>query len=328
MESRRRGRFVLRVYGRHRRHGPEVIESELRWLEALRREAGLPAPEPVRAEDGSPVPLVCFEGAVNPRPCALLRWVPGMNKDDALGPEDAAQIGACAARIHRHSERRDPPSGFVRPRAWDWEWVFDESAPLWTGGESLLSPGELGVLRAAAERVREELRELGDDRSVFGVIHRDLTPQNFVFHGGMAYAIDFDDCGLGHYLFDLAVALWALEIYGPERATALQGALAEGYIPERPLPGGHLPHLHAFMALRLAQRLNRAVVRAREERRPRRPGYLVRPFEALKRFTELTGGEDPLRTPWWREGRGASLLVLLPGPALARVLEGVACSLA
>lgn len=324
---------MLRVYGRPRRHGPEVIESELRWLEALRREAGLPAPEPVRARDGALAPLVSFEGAARPRTCALLRWVPGRSGGEALGPRDAAQMGAYAAGLHNHSERHGMPPGFVRPRAWDWEWVFGESAPMWTSGGGLLSPGEIGVLRAAAERVREDLRELGEDRSVFGVIHRDLTPQNFVFHEGGAYAIDFDDCGPGHYLFDLAVSLSALEVYGGGRAREMQEALLEGYRSERPLLAGRLRHLHAFVALRVAQRLNRAVTRAREERRARhpgsrRPGYLEGPLEALRRFVALSGGEDPLRTPWWRAGGGAALLAPLHGPALTLALDHAARCLA
>lgn len=299
VRSRHRGGFLLRVYEPHRRRDADFIESELIWLQALRREAGLPAPEPVRAEDGSLVPHVSFEGAFKPRPCVLLRWVPGTPGVGALGPEDISLIGSYAARLHRHSEQYDPPEKFVRPREWEWEWVFGEAAPLWSEGERFLSASELEALRAAAERVRADLRDLGEDRSVFGIIHRDLTPENFVFHEDRAYAIDFDQCGPGHYLFDLAVTLSALEAYGQSRAPTLQAALIEGYREERRLPEGHLRYLDTFMALRGGRRINRAIVRTRNAHYGRRPVYLAKLVEALKSFEVQTDGADTLRTPWW-----------------------------
>ncbi len=75
-----------------------------------------------------------------------------------------------------------------------------------TVGE-LVSAADAALVEAAIETVRVATRELGAQPDTFGLIHADLHQENYLFHGGMARAIDFDDCGWGFYLYDLAVTL-------------------------------------------------------------------------------------------------------------------------
>ena len=91
------------------------------------------------------------------------------------------------------------------------------------------------MFRATAERVRWGLQELGKDSNVFGAIHPDLHLNNFLFHEGEAYVIDFEACGWGYCLFDLAVTLSSLEGCVEDR-TPMRAALLKGYQRERPLP--------------------------------------------------------------------------------------------
>jgi Ser/Thr protein kinase RdoA (MazF antagonist) len=64
---------------------------------------------------------------------------------------------------------------------------------------------------------------------VFGLIHADLHQENYLFHGKQVRAIDFDDCGYGPFVYDLAVTLSELE----HRADypTLRAALLAGYAP-------------------------------------------------------------------------------------------------
>jgi Ser/Thr protein kinase RdoA (MazF antagonist) len=146
------------------------------------------------------------------------------------------------------------------------------------------------VLRAAAGRVLGALQALGEERSVFGVVHSDPTPNNLIFEGGEARLIDFASCGWGHYLHDVAVALSALEAYGKRRAV-LRAAFVEGYRSERPLSEGHMEHLGAFRAMRLARRAARALDRgtpaAREWDSERFSG-------AMKRIAAYVAGDGSL----------------------------------
>lgn len=55
---------------------------------------------------------------------------------------------------------------------------------------------------------RAAMDMLGERSATFGLIHADLHLDNVLFAGGEARPIDFDDCGLGHWLYDIAVTLW------------------------------------------------------------------------------------------------------------------------
>jgi Ser/Thr protein kinase RdoA (MazF antagonist) len=244
--------------------------------------------EPIPAADGSLVSYVAPEWASEPRRCVLLRWLPGRREEADMTPANLSLAGSHIARLHRYSEQGGVPEGLVFPYVWDLDWVFGETVPLWSKkGESVYSPNQLAVLRAAAERVRRDLKELGKGSEVFGIIHRDLTMNNILFYGGKAYVIDFEFCGWGYYLFDIAVTLSSLEGYD----APLPAALLEGYQRERPLPEGHWRYLETFMAMRLMQRLNKG------------PRLLPGSVEWLKKFATSEGEarQRDVGSPWWRK---------------------------
>jgi len=158
------------------------------------------------------------------------------------------------ARIHLQAERFSPPEEFTR-LTWGWEWVFGDEASLWRTGGSVYSEIEMQVLEVATELARTDLEDLGTGPEVFGLIHRDLTLSNLLFHDEGVHIIDFDRCGWGYYLFDLAVTLSTL---GPNdrRGSALRFALLEGYQEERRLPDDYRRYLATFVVMRLASRIN------------------------------------------------------------------------
>ena len=287
VESRSRGRFVLKTYGmppevgeersdpRYRTgpglRSPETIEAQLHWLSALGRETDLAVPEPVPLPDGSLVRQVSFADLPPlrsllrrmsarhrelyppnhpPRHSALLRWVPGGHKEDPTA-DDLSRVGRLAAGLHDHAEGYRPPDASAFPR-WDWSWPFGASAPLWEEGRAFYSTGEMAVFEEASRRVRENLEGLGYGSGVFGLIHRDLTRTNLLFGGPgaaprrAAGVTDFDQCGLGHYLFDLVVVLrtprarWRRAGYSPELSDEwVQEALLAGYESTRGFPPVH-----------------------------------------------------------------------------------------
>ena len=302
VESGSHGRFVLRMYGMPPKAGEEerstpryrtgsglrsleTLHAQLSWLSSLHRETDLAVPQPVPLPDGSLVGEVSFadlpplRGLLRrvsarhrelyrpdhpPRRFALLRWLPGVNRKE-LDAADLSRVGRLAAGLHEHAERYDSPDPSALPR-WDWNWPFGASAPLWERGGAFYSVGELAVFEEASRRVRWDLEDLGHGSKVFGPIHRDLTPRNLLFGARQegAGATDFDQCGLGHYLFDLSVVLRSLcplrrRIGYPEPEDRAREALFEGYGGVRDLPTDHERRLGALDAMQRVAAVNRAL---------------------------------------------------------------------
>jgi Ser/Thr protein kinase RdoA (MazF antagonist) len=246
--GRKRERYVIRI---HRPGSQDVrtIQSELLWLLALRREAGLVVPEPVSTRDGALVTTASVPGVPEPRDCVVLRWVDGRFLRSQLGTEELERVGAFMAKLHRHAEGFVAPPGFFRKR-WDYEGL--RSAVLGTDLEQSwahLSREDRALLDAVGERVQQAMHVLGEGREVFGLIHADFYERNYLFSNGEVHAIDFDGCGWGYYLFDIGVAFSTL-LARPDYP-ALRQAFLEGYRRVRSLCGDHEALIDTFIAARL-----------------------------------------------------------------------------
>ena len=220
------------------------IRSELQYLRALSRGTGLRVPDPVNALDGSLVVRGEVDG-LPPRFCALFHWVPGRMVNDAPSPQLLERVGAISARIHLFSETFVPPPGFSRPR-WDGPRLFGVGGVLATGqGEPLISDRGRELLEEAAQVLREEMAGLGEGSDVFGIIHKDLEPDNTVVDGDEVHAIDFADLGWGYYLYDIAASL--LPLREKQGFKAMRDAFLRGYNRVRPLRKEHEALVETFL---------------------------------------------------------------------------------
>ncbi|MFF0386893.1 phosphotransferase enzyme family protein [Streptomyces sp. NPDC004286] len=198
--------FVGRLSVRDGRPAPQQ-RSEMQWLETLAASRTVAVPEPVTTTDGRYVVPVDVPGRDEHSTFALLRWLPGTAEPPYQQPGVAQAMGRTTAQLHHNAAT--VPMGeedFDRP-VWDAETIL-------LTGHALASPAgrrQLGaegaaVLHKVAEQITPALREGGaDDR---GRIHGDLHRENMIYtEGGGVGVIDFDDCGTGHYLLDIATVL-------------------------------------------------------------------------------------------------------------------------
>ncbi|MDH2424033.1 phosphotransferase [Sphaerisporangium sp. TRM90804] len=244
-------RTVLRVH-RLGYHAPEAIASELDWLTALREEAGVPTPAVLPALDGSRLVAVDDPGAA-PRTCVMFAFVPGAEPAEDSLVQDFEPLGALTARMHRHARGWARPPGFTRFH-WDVDAAFGPR-PRW--GRWQDGAGVDGEARAVLSRLESALRDrlarfgTGPDR--YGLIHADLRLANLLVDpapaGGAAVTvIDFDDCGLSWYLYDLAAAVSFIEHH--PRVPEMVDSWVRGYRTELGLPAEDEREIWTFIMFR------------------------------------------------------------------------------
>ncbi len=241
-------RYVLRI---HAISDAETIASELTWLYALSQEGGLPVPAPVPAADGRLLVKVVTPGVPQGRAVTLLRWLDGQQPGKGLGPKHLAALGRVVAQLHTFSAGWQPPAGFDRFR-WDWDALMGGSM-FGHSREELVASMPIQFrepFEAVAREARRVMDSLGKGPDAYGLIHADLYPENVLFKAGQAYPIDFEDCGYGYWMWDIAVALcqWA---WGNDWAR-MRDAFREGYAQVRCLPEAQWALLDLFVATHFA----------------------------------------------------------------------------
>lgn len=255
-------RYVLRI---HRSSGKtaEVVRSELVWLVALQQEAELVVPSPVPTRDGNLLTITSVEGVPEPRICVLFRWVNGRFVDDKLTPAHLQRVGAFMARLQLNGARFNPPDGFVRgrldnlygkPRGISESLARqqvdnpDDEATAIQLVTDICSPEDARAVEKFIQKIRAVQRLLGHGPETFGLIHGDLHQENYLFHQGQVRAIDFDDCGYGHYVYDIAVTL--LNVRGRDSTPLLRESFLAGYRSIRPISTEHEEYVDTFFDLR------------------------------------------------------------------------------
>lgn len=241
------GDYVLRLQPSGRVKAAE-LRSELQWLRTIRRNTDLLAPFPRPAgADGKKTLLAAVDHPQLPQTVygCLFEYAPGLTKSAAeMRLDDVFQIGVYLGRLHTAGQFR-PPSDFSRPRL-DWEGLFGERSPYHPGENAHVVQSQ--VFAQTAARVQAVMRGLGSGADELGLIHADLLAKNLLFHQGGAAALDFEYCGWGYYLYDLAPLLWQFKGERAADYERLEAALWSGYISIRPQADARRELLEAFIA--------------------------------------------------------------------------------
>ncbi|WP_026925228.1 phosphotransferase enzyme family protein [Glycomyces arizonensis] len=258
-------RYALRLHRPGARHSDHTL-AELTFLADVHARLAaecITVPTPVPTADGRllvslTLPQKESGGASVEAHCDLLTWVDGKvhRPGGGLGAHGVYQLGRALAHLHRAAENYMPPAGFTLP-TWDAAAMFTaEHSPYNSGpiGE-FLSGEDLALFETVAEQTAAIFMELGNDSKSFGLIHNDFILGNCHTvrrrpHSWNVGILDFDDCGWGHYLYDLAPVMGNLSDY--PHFEELRQAFLTGYRIVRSLPEELETHLPVLMAARHA----------------------------------------------------------------------------
>lgn len=240
---------ILRIH-RENYHTRNAIRCEHAWSEALGREGGVRTPHIIPGRDGSTIQTAAVEGLPGERHMAMFEFVAGHHPDEGADHlvESFEELGEMAALTHDHSTSWQRPANFER-LTWDLETVFGPHA-YW--GDWRDAPKVTDEIRQLLERLQSvvvrRLTEFGKPPERFGLIHADMRLANLIISDGETRLIDFDDCGLGWFMYDFAAGISFIEDH--PQIPDMKNAWVRGYRKRRELPDADEAEIDTFVMMR------------------------------------------------------------------------------
>lgn len=241
-------RSVLRVH-RPAYHSHRGIAQELAWSRALSDDGMVLTPPPIPGLDGALVQEGRVDGLSEPRLMVMFEFAPGRQpdeNDDLVAPFEG--LGAIAARTHIHSRGWQKPEPFER-LTWDADTVFGPQA---NWGNWRDAPNVTPEIRAMLEEtealIYRRLLAFGKGPDRYGLIHADMRLANLLIEGETTRLIDFDDCGLGWFLYDFATGISFMEDH--PAVPDLRRAWVKGYRSVYSLSDEDEDEIDTFVMLR------------------------------------------------------------------------------
>ena len=223
---------ILRIH-RPGYHSDQAIRSELKWLKELDGHLAVCAAQPIAGSDGEYIQVLDHSSVPEPRHAVMFAFLQGREPDpDDLGSFE--RLGVVTAHLHEHAQNWPDSATLVR-HTWDLESMFFDPVPRWGRWQDGIGVRgrRAALLEKLAGHIRERLTKYGKTKENFGLIHADLRLANLLVHEGRVQVIDFDDCGYGWYVYDLASALSFVE--DRPQVPDLVRAWMRGYRSIRPL---------------------------------------------------------------------------------------------
>jgi Ser/Thr protein kinase RdoA (MazF antagonist) len=245
-------KLILRV-SRLDYHTKSEIENELRWLELIDRESDIIVSLPMAGLNGEYVQTV--KQGNDQFFCTLFTFLEGSapdeNKESDL-IENFESLGAITALLHENSMNIRGLYATLKRLTWDFETILGEKPKFgrWQDGLGI-TPERAELYQKVSDKIKSRLLAFGKGPDRYGLIHSDLRLANLLVENNQMKVIDFDDCGYGWYLFDLATSLSFIEDnpYVPK----LIEAWLKGYRKVRPLSKEEEQEIPTFVMMRRLQ---------------------------------------------------------------------------
>ncbi len=240
-----KGPIVIRMH-RQGYHDFDEIQSELQFMVGVSSHFAN-TPCPIATKDGRLV--VEHRGKI----FTGLDWITGKTLKEYLSLTSSKReletiffdLGGKLANFHIACDAWQPPLGFKR-HSWNRSGLIGIN-PFW--GRFWENPDlhqdERDFMLKIKDRINAVLAGLEDNLD-YGMIHADLIPDNVMIDEDELIFLDFDDCGFGFRIFDLATILQK-QFIAESNFKAISTALVTGYKSHRKL---ETEHLDLFLAIR------------------------------------------------------------------------------
>lgn len=277
--------FILRI-SRPNYHEKEEIEAEIAWLKMLHEQSPIDVSLPIRADDGDYVHAHKVNNTIYYS--TIFTFLEG-NKPDESKEEQLIQqfetLGTITAMFHQHTvENYDYYKTFKR-MIWDENTILGEK-PKWGRWQNGLSitPERLALYERAVEVIKVKLSQFGKSKDKYGLIHADLRLANLLISGDEIKVIDFDDCGFGWYLYDLASSVSFIEHF--DYLDKLIASWVTGYSKIRSLSEEEIEMIPTFILMRRLQLISWVGSRDNETTRMLGEDYTIQSDDLIVKYLQ------------------------------------------
>ncbi len=237
------GTFILRI-GHSLRRTPDLVRGEVDWINYLAA-GGVGVARAILSQAGNLVELIS-DGQGGEFICTgFVRASGATVTRDQLTDHFYRNYGRLLGRMHALAKKYALPNPAWKRPEWD--------DPLNLSIEDRLPGGESGILERYLP-LKAHLVGLPRERDGYGMIHQDAHPGNFFVDNDLRITLfDFDDCCYGHFIYDIAMALFYTSMWGKDTSeftNHFMPAFLEGYREENRLEPAWLAELPNFLKLR------------------------------------------------------------------------------
>ena len=252
----------------------ENLRAEIAFVRYLAEDGRVKVPHPIENCEGNFYTSILHEASGRMFHCVLYSWILGEELEDEPADVQLNALGAAMATMHVAAKGFNLPEGSSLP-------TFDD--PLWWTEDFLLS--EKSVLDAEAkDLISRALSAIKSGVAKFYangtpmLIHADMHGGNVLWYEDSLSVIDFDDCGFGFPLQDLATALYYLDT--PEQDAAFK----KGYASIAPVPECSEKEMKMLFLQRRIVLLNYLYETSNLEHRTMIPEYQEETLRRIKNF--------------------------------------------
>lgn len=204
---------VLRI-SRPGYHTIEELRDEIIWLKEIKNYTPIIVADPVKGRDGSYVQIISSWLTNSTYACVMYEFLAGSapnENDEQEVVKQFTDLGATTAYLHRQAKMWNN-AGNLNRFTWNYETMIGDNAKWGSWKEAAdLTPDAKRLLERTSEVIKKRLDAYGITRERFGLIHADLRLANLLIEDDQIKVIDFDDCGFGWFLHDLASAVSFIE---------------------------------------------------------------------------------------------------------------------
>lgn len=243
---------VLRI-SRPGYHTLDELNSEMKWLRQINDYTPLLVANPIKGLDGKNIQEITGPDG-NVYFCVICNFLPGEAPDENNEEQMVKQfryLGETTAYLHRQTEIWNGTDKLDR-MVWTYDTIIGEHAA-WGDWRAFpdMTPEAENILSEVSRIIKRRLERYGTNENNFGLIHADLRLANLLIEGDQIKVIDFDDCGFGWHLHDLASALSFIE--DKPIVPKLVNAWLAGYKKVLPFTDTNFEEIDTFIMMRRLQ---------------------------------------------------------------------------